>query len=244
MNNENEELCLQLRNRTTRDEETYCKHYTKKFRGYIRHLFVNYQSVGLVIMMVFMGLLIYFIKPWQDEDKMGLYISATLLGLAIFFWFAKIIIGLWFWKYAKHVVVTNEGIWIMWFSTGWWSKNYKGKKRLLSPSWSLYGWGEIKITDDDKVRPRSPVKLANFFEDFDYAVIKSSHLTSLFLTRWDGMQQIDFLDAMDASEILTYAKEQHKRKKRKKKDMEIIEDEYDKLPDDEYIPDDDDNSSL
>ena len=235
-----EELCLQLRNRTTRDEETYCKHYTKKFSGYIRHLFVNYQSVGLVIMMIFMSLFIYFTRVWEDEDKLGLYISATLLGLSIFFWLGKIIIGLWFWKYSKNVVITNEGIWIMWYSTFWWSADFTGNKRFLSPSWSLYGWGEIKITADDKVRPRSPVKLANFFEDFDYTVIKSSHLTTLFITRWDGMQQIDFLDDYDANEILAYAREQHRRKRRKKKDMEIIEEEYDKLPDDEYVSDDED----
>ncbi|MDE7454305.1 MAG: hypothetical protein K2M64_00555 [Clostridia bacterium] len=238
------ELCLQLRNRTTRDEETYCKHYTKKFRGYIRHLLINYQMVGLVIMMIFIGLLTYFTKPWQDEVKFAMIIAGTLFGVAVFFWLGKLIIGLWFWKYSKNVVVTNEGIWVMWYSTFWWSDDFTGKKHLLNPSWSLYGWGEIKITDDPKVRPRSPVKMANFFEDFDYAVIKSSHLTSLFLTRFDGMCQIDFLDATDADEILTYAKEQHKRKKRKKKDMEIIEDDYDKLPDDEYIPDDDDNTTI
>ena len=244
MINENKELCLQLRNRTARDQETYCKHYTKKFSGYIRHIFVNYQTVGLVIMMIFVALLMWFTKIWEDEDKFGFYIAATLFGLAVFFWFGKIIIGLWLWKYSKNVVVTNEGIWIMWFSTFWWSADFTGKKRFLSPSWSFYSWGEIKITDDAKARPRSPVKLANFFDDFDYAVIKSSHLTSLFMTRWDGMQEIDFLDDVDAQEILSYAKEQHKRKKRKKKDMEIIEEEYDKLPDDEYISDDEDNSSL
>lgn len=239
--NDKEELCLQLRNRTTRDEETYCKHYTKIFRGYLRHLFINYQMVGLVVMMIFVGLLVGLTRAWEDEDKLGFYIGAALFALAVLFWLGKIIIGLWFWKYAKHVVVTNEGIWIMWYSTFWWSKDFTGKKRFLSPCWSLYGWGEIKITADDKARPRSPVKTANLFDDFDYAAIKSSQLTSLFLTRFDGVQQIDFLTETDANEILAYAKEQQKRKKRKKKDMVIIEEEYDKLPDDEYIPDDENN---
>lgn len=240
MINENEELCLQLRNRTTRDEETYCKHYTKKFRGYIRHLLINYQSVRLVIMMILAALFAWATKTLGDEDKLGFYVGAAFFGLSAFFWLGKIIIGLWFWKYAKHVVVTNEGIWIMWYSTFWWSADFTGKKRFLSPSWSMYGWGEIKITNDSKARPKSPVKLAKAFDDFDYAAIKSSHLTSLFLTRFDGVQQIDFLTEMDANEILAYAKERQKRKKRKKKDMEIIEDEYDKLPDDEYVGDDED----
>ncbi|MCM1290224.1 MAG: hypothetical protein NC132_06100 [Corallococcus sp.] len=236
--NGKEPLCLQLRNQTTRNEETYCKCYQKKFRGYIRSLFINYQMVGVFLMMLFDALLVYFTKAWEDEDKLGFYIGATIFGICIVWWIYSAIKSLWFWKYSKHVVITNEGIWIMCYSVFWWSKDYTGKKRFLSPSWSLYGWSEIKITSDDKIRPRSPVKLANFFDDFDYAVIKSSHLTSLFMTRWDGMQQIDFLDKADADDILAYAKERHKRKKRKKKDMEIIEDEYGKLPDDEYAPND------
>ena len=144
---------------------------------------------------------------------------------------------MWFWKYAKYVVVTNEGIWIMWFSTFWWSEDFRGQKHFWSPSWSLYTWNEIKITSNDSARPRSPSKLANIGDDFDYAVVKSTKLTSLFVTRWDGVQQIHFLDQADANEILAYAKQQQKGKKRKKKDMEIIEEEYDKIPD-EYVADD------
>ena len=62
-------------------------------------------------------------------------------------------------------------------------------------------------------------------------------MTSLFLTRFDGVQEIDFLEQDDANEILAYARECKKRKKRKKKDTEIIEEAYDKLPDDEYVED-------
>lgn len=234
-----EELCLQLRNQTTRDEETYCKHYTKKFRGYVRSLFLNHKSVGLFIMLIFITSLILAIRyVWKDEGSFGFYIGVSLSAITLLFWIYEIIKGLWFWKYAKHVVVTNEGVWIMFYSTFWWSKDFTGKKRFLSPAWSLYSWNEIKITDDDKVRPKSPVKFANFFDDFDYAVIKSSRLKSLFMTRFDGMETINFLAETDANEILAYAKEQRKRKKRKKKDMEIIKDEYDKLPNDEYVTDD------
>lgn len=184
--------------------------------------------------MIFIGLLIWAVRNiWKDDDKTDLYIGGSLFAIILFFWIYEIIKGLWFWKYAKHAVITNEGVWIMFYSTFWWSEDFTGKKRFLSPAWSLYGWNEIKITDDDKVRPKTPVKLARFFDDFDYAVIKSSRLKSLFMTRFDGMEEIDFLDETDANEIFAYAQEQRKRKKRKKKDMEIIEDEYDKLPDEE-----------
>ena len=101
----------------------------------------------------------------------------------------------------------------------------------------MYGWSEIKITDSDTARPKSSVKISREFENFDYAVIKSCKLTSLFLTRFDGVQEIDFLERADADEILAYARECKKRKKRKKKDAEIIEEDYEKLPDDEYTDD-------
>ena len=237
----NEKLCLQLRNKTTRDEETYCKHYTKKFRGYVRRLFLNHKSVGLVIMMFCIASMILAIRyVWKDDGSFGFYIAVGLFAIILFFWIYEIIKGLWFWKYAKHVVVTNEGVWVMFYSVFWWSEDFTGKKRFLSPAWSLYGWNEIKITDDDKARPKTSDKIGKFFDDFDYAVIKSSKLKSLFMTRFDGMEEIDFLEETDANEILAYAKEQRKRKKRKKKDMEIIEKDYDKLPDDEYVADDGD----
>ena len=232
--------CLRLRNQTTRAEETYCKYYVKKFRGYLKSIFLNLQTIGLFFMMLISVLTITLLLPRlmeNDDDKMPWIIAYIFLGVSVFFLIYLPAQKLWFWKYAKYVVVTNEGIWIMWFSTFWWSEDFTGKKHFWSPSWSLYTWNEIKITSDDSARPRSHVKFGNVSEDFDYAVVKSSQLTSLFVTRWDGVQQIHFLEESDANEILAYAKEQQKRKKRKKKDMEIIEEEYDKIPD-EYINDD------
>ena len=232
--------CLRLRNKTARAEETYCKYYLKKFRGYAKSAFINLQTIAMFIMTLICVAVITLVLPnlmENDDDIMPWIISYIFLGVSVFFLIYIPAQHLWFWKYAKYVVVTNEGIWIMWYSTFWWSEDFTGKKRFWSPSWSLYTWNEIKITSDDSARPRSPVKWGNFGEDFDYAIIKSTQLTSLFVTRWDGVQQIHFLEESDANEILAYAKEQQKRKKRKKKDMEIIEEEYDKIPD-EYVDDD------
>ncbi len=231
--NENDKPCLQLRNQTSRSEETYCKIYTKKFRGYVRSAFINHQTVGLFLGSIALLLLCIFTP--NDKDEFATYIKWTLFGFFVFSYLCIITLELWFWKYAKYVVVTNEGIWIMWHGLFWRKTDFTGKRRFASPIWSVYDWCGIKITADDKVRPRSADKSLNIFDDFDYAVVKSTHLSSLFLTRFDGVQEINFLDGADANEILAYAKEQHKRKKRKKKDMEIIEEEYDKLPDEEYI---------
>lgn len=231
--------CLRLRNRTTRAEETYCKYYLKKFRGYVKSVFVNLQFIGLLILATASALVITLVLPRLmegDDDIMPWIISYAFLFISTFFLIYIPAQKLWFWRYAKYVVVTNEGIWIMCFSTFWWSEDFTGKKHFWSPSWSLYTWNEIKITTDDSARPRSPVKLGNVGDDFDHKIAKSTQLTTLFLTRWDGVQRIDFLADSDANEILAYAKEQQ-RKKRKKKDMEIIEEEYDKIPD-EYVTDD------
>ena len=234
--------CLRLRNQTTRAEETYCKYYLKKFRGYLKSVFVNVQFIGLLLIALLSVLTLTLILPSlmeNDDDIMPWIITYVFLGVSVFFLIYEPAKKLWFWQYAKYVVVTNEGIWIMSYSTFWWSEDFTGKKRFLSPSWSLYEWHEIKqLTADDSARPRSPVKLGNLGNDLDYAAVKSTQLTSLFLERWDGVQQIHFLDESDANEILAYAKEQRKRKKRKKKDLEIIEEEYDKIPD-EYVEDDD-----
>ena len=234
MINENEP-CLKMRNQTTRAEETYYKHYLKKFRGYLRGELINHQTVGL-----FFGigaLLALCLLTPNDVNEFGTYIKWTLFCIFVLAYIVKIAISLWFWKYAKHVVITNEGVGIMYYSSFWWSEDFTGKKRFLSPTWSLYGWSEIKITDSDTARPKSSVKISREFENFDYAVIKSCKLTSLFLTRFDGVQEIDFLERADADEILAYAHECKKRKKRKKKDAEIIEEDYEKLPDDEYTDD-------
>ena len=232
--------CLRMRNQTTRADETYCKYYLKKFRGYVRHVFINFQAIGLFFMTLISVLVITLLLPHlmeNDDDIMPWIIAYAFLGISVFFYIYLTAQKMWFWKYAKYVVVTNEGIWIMFYSTFWWSGDFMNKKRFWSPSWSLYSWNEIKISSDDSARPRSPVKFGNLKDDFDYKVVKSAQLTSLFVTRWDGVQQIDFLEESDANEILAYAKEQHKRKKRKKKDMEIIEEEYDRIPD-EYVEND------
>ena len=230
--------CLRKRNQTTRAEETYYKCYLKNFRGYIRHVFINVQAIGLFFMMLFaVGWAAVVTTVWEDDSELAFWVGCLFFVIALVSYIWIIAEKLWFWKYAKYVVVTNEGIWIMFYSPFWWGYDFNGEKHFYNPHWSWYGWNEIKISSDDKDRPRTPVKLARIEDDFDNAVIKSSKLTSLFLTRFDGVQQIDFLEESDAQEILAYAKEQQKRKKRKKKDMEIITEEYDKIPD-EYVSDD------
>lgn len=69
------------------------------------------------------------------------------------------------------------------------------------------------------VKGRSVSKIANFFDDFDNFVIRSAKCTPLFLTRWDGVEQVNCLKKADAEEILAYAKEQKRSRKKKEKEQ-------------------------
>ncbi len=123
MINENEP-CLKMRNKTTRGRNVL-QALSQKFRGYLRAEFINHQTVGL-----FFGigaLLALCLLTPNDIYEFGTYIKWTLFGIFVFAYIVKITISLWFWKYAKHVVITNEGVWIMYYSSFWWSEDFTGK---------------------------------------------------------------------------------------------------------------------
>ncbi|MCM1042704.1 MAG: hypothetical protein NC350_00615 [Corallococcus sp.] len=74
---------------------------------------MNYKSVGLLAMTVFAALFMLF---WETDDESFVWYMAGICGFILLIWLGIIILRLWFWKYAKYVVVTNEGIWLMWHS--------------------------------------------------------------------------------------------------------------------------------
>lgn len=213
---EEKEPCLILRNKTSREQETYCKHYTKRLRGYLRHLFLQIKSVGLILGILF-ELSIYLPISLRESFKNEPLMDGCFIGLmAVFalFWIYEILKGIWFWKYAKHVVVTDEGIWLMYYSTFWWSEDFRGKKRFLSPSWSLYSWEEIKLSLGGEPYSQSQNMLIRFFSNYEIAVIRSAKLTSILISRWDGNEPINFLNESDADDILSYYKERKRKKKK------------------------------
>lgn len=225
-----EQLCLQMRNKGDKYDETYCQHYIKNKSGYLRYLFFRFQSTSVFIMWLIMSVVSWRISL-SPEDGLFKLIPYTLAAIFGFAWIFMIFKGLWYWKYDRHVFVTNEGIWIMSCSTFWWrgAPDFMGKRRFLAPSWSLYSWSELKkISANRADAPRGVSKIANFFEDFDAFINKSSKLTTIYLTRWDGVEQVNFLKNEDANEILDYAKTQKRpRRKKKSKETELIEDPAD-----------------
>ncbi|MDE5548370.1 MAG: hypothetical protein K2J30_05200 [Clostridia bacterium] len=208
-------LFLQARNKDGRYEEGYCRHYKKSLGVYLRRVFFAYQPTGLFFMCLIMTLVSLFVIDSEEESMLRL-IPIILASVAGFFYVVILFYHFWYWKYTKHVFVTDEGIWITSCSTFWWrgAPDYAGRRRLLAPSWSLYSWDELKSvskTDDT----RSVSKLANFFDDFDNFVSKSRNHISLYMKRWDGVERIDALKNSDAEEILEYAETQKKSCKRK-----------------------------
>lgn len=226
-----EKLFLKMRNKRGegQKDETYCMHYKKKFGGYLFNTFFSFQSLSLFIVGLVITLFVVLGFSVEEDGYLIKVVAMLIGGFADFFWVYFIVFKLWYWKYSKHIFVTDEGIWIAVCSTFWWkgAPDFRGKVKFWAPSWSLYSWSELKkVSDNKKDRPRSPVKLANFFEDIDTFFKDITGLKTIYLTRWDGVEEVNFVSKADAEEILNYYKSQKRARRRSKKDKvdELITD--------------------
>lgn len=204
-----EKLCLDCRNKQGQQNETFCKHFQKKYGAYILDLFFGIKRVFLFFAGVFFTLMAIYLKP----ESGGLLLSVCkwfAAGLVDFLYIYYIIKGLWYWKYTKHIFVTNEGIWIMALSTFWRYGDFTGKHKFWAPKWSLYSWSELKNVSSEKQKIRD-------FQDFvEYSVINLLNTKTIYLTRWDGVECVNFLTKADTEKIVDCYKT-YKKSKRKKK---------------------------
>ena len=222
-----ERLFLKMRNKGGQGQadEIFCTHYVKRLRGYLTFLFLRLQSVGLFVMCAVMSVASVFIYPTDDGILRALPIAfAAITG---FFWLCMIFKGLWYWKYNKHVFVTDEGIWVTGCSTFWWrgARDFMGKRKLLAAYWSLYSWTELKSVGAAAERGKSASRISDFFDGFDNAVVKLTKLPSVFMKRWDGVERIDFLSSSDAQALIDCAKSQKRAKRKKPESKESGSDE-------------------
>ena len=171
-----EQLCLQMRNKKGEGqaEETYCRHYIKKRGAYLKYLFFHFQSTSLFLMSAIVIAAAVFLP--SDGDELFRIIPIAMASITSVSYLFIIFKGLWYYKYDRHVFVTDEGIWVMSCSVMWWrgAPDFMGKRRFLAPSWSLYSWSELKsvgLTHDSNTKNVS--KIMGAFEDFDNFVIKS-----------------------------------------------------------------------
>ena len=200
MKEKKEQVLEKARNRfNNKEEEVIFRHFIKNRLGYMVNLFFG-KNFWLYLLAVAFCVGMYLFANYKEPDDIWSISPLALGGLFILCYLIEITIGLWFWKYSKHVVVTNQGIWIMCFSTFWWSKAYNDKKYLCSPHWSFYEWRELKSVKEFETRTSKLLKLKNFS-----------------MERWDGVEKVCLLNARDVDAIITYSKEMFKEKRRKKK---------------------------
>lgn len=194
-----EKAFLRARNRyNNKEEEVIYKHYYKSAKGYFFNTFFGKTALCCLAFTALSGL--FFLLDFDDEDGVWVsYISYLFVGVGGLAYLINAVINLWFWKYSRNVVVTNQGIWIMIYSTGWWSRSWSGKKHFCSAYWSFYEWSELK-----GVFP------------FESGISKFFKLKNFAMDRWDGEAEVFYLKPNDVAEIEEYAKRHIDPKKRKK----------------------------
>ena len=214
-----EELCLRMRNNDGQEKEEFCLHFIKSKKGYMRFLFCRLETTAVFIMCAIFSVVGIFTV---NEGFMTRLINYLLAGIPGFFWLCFIYKGLWYWKYSRHVFVTDAGIWIMTCSSFWWrgAPDFMGKRRLLAPSWSLYTWSELKSVSLEKPKIEDTDRITPVFEAFDDMVKKSSKYKTVYLTRFDGTECVDFLKNADADALMEYAGTRKRSRKKKKAEQE------------------------
>ncbi len=81
-----EKLLLQARNKNGTYEETFCKKYIKRKRGYIFYAIFRWQSIALFVGLIICCLLHYLFNLTGDDDIMATIISLALIAIFGFAW--------------------------------------------------------------------------------------------------------------------------------------------------------------
>ena len=200
--NENEK-CLIARKRLCEkyeDGEEVLRHYIKSKRGYFLNAFFGKNFWKFMLFTLFGTIMLLLEKlVICSDDRVYLFFVYLFTGFGIFAWLVDLSIKLWFWKYSKHVIVSDKGIWIMIFRTGWCSA-FDGKKHFFSPSWSLYSWSELSNIYPEQSRISKICKLGDFTMD-----------------RWDGEEPVHYLEPDEVDEIEAFAKKYIPASRRRKK---------------------------
>ncbi len=183
--------------------EQVFQHYLKSGRAYFLHTFFGVRFWLYAFFTGFALLLLFLDYDFFTETLLWRCLSYFFVGIGPVAYIIETTIKVWFWQYSRHVIVSNHGIWIMGYSTFWWSQGFDGKKHLFSPHWSLYAWEELN---------------AIFTEQS--TVSKLFGLQDFVIDRWDGEQIVRYLKADEVTQICAYATQHipaHKRKEARDK---------------------------
>ena len=186
---------------TANGEEIIFKHFIKSKRGYMLNLFFGETAIKFLTLALINALFFLFSFLIRSDKTVFLIFIYSFWGFLAFCWLVHFFIGVWFWKYSKNVIVTSEGIWIMFYNTGWFGRAFDGKKHFFSPCWSLYDWSELKN-----------------ISEFSDRISRMNKLKCFKMHRWDGIEKVYYLREDDFNSLLSFAKENMRYRKKKKQD--------------------------
>ncbi len=196
-----------LKDYVEKDDDSILHHYIKNKKGYFINAFFGvhfFKFLLLSFVSLFLFFITYLFKKNQNFDRSYFYnFSLVFMTIAITYWIIGIIENLWFWKYSKHVVITEQGIYVMLHNSFWWGKRYDGKKHFWNAHWSMYAWQEL-----------------NGVFEFKSRISKLSKLMDFEMDRWDGKLEVHYLKPEEVENIVKYSKlkiSPHRRKKKRDK---------------------------
>lgn len=203
-----ERYFLRMRNRYFPDGETEVfGNFKKSGNAYFTNAFFGKFFLRCLIFTAFGGLLLlssYLFFRNKDDIEEFYIVLGAMTALGPFCWLTNAIIDIWKWKYTKHVIVTNEGVWIAYCGHPFWGgKSFDGKRHFFSVKWSLYSWDELGGLFIEESR-----------------ISRLYNLKDLVMDRWDGEEIVRYLNARDAEMITEYGLEKLSPKKRNKKRRE------------------------
>ena len=195
-----EEKFLAARNRFSPDDETeVLGHFKRSAKGYfLRAFFGKFFWQCLLFTAISVGLVLTVIKLVGKAEALS-FLPIFFACFGPFVYIVNLIIKTSQWKHVKHVVVTNEGVWVAsWTHPLWEEISYDGKRHFFKIDWSVYDWAE----------------LSGIFEE-QCTISRLRGLKDLIMVRWDGEHVIRFLKPDDFDTIMEYGKSKLKTKKQK-----------------------------
>ncbi len=192
---------LQARNRFSPEDETEgLGHFERSAKGYFLRAFFGKFFWQCLAITVFCGafLLTSFLKSEGDYDFF-FYLPLVFTCIWPFAYLVNLLIKTAQWNYVKHVVVTNEGVWVASWSHPFWAReSFDGRRYFFSIDWSVYDWAE----------------LSGIFEE-QCKISKLCKLKDLIMVRWDGEEPVRFLKPDDFGAITEYGNKKISPRKRK-----------------------------
>ena len=191
---------LQARNRFSPEDETeILGHFERSAKGYFLRTFFGKFFWHCLIFTALCGVLLLSTILLGDKKDVISFLPMFFVCFGPFAYIVNLIIKTAQWKYVKHVVVTNEGVWVAsWSHPFWAKKSFDGTRYFFMIDWSVYDWAE----------------LSGIFEE-QCKISELCKLKDLIMVRWDGEHVVRFLKPNDFDAIMEYGSKKISKRKQK-----------------------------